>query len=47
MIVKEKYNMRSKDTQRIVYSGMFIALVTAATFINIPYPGVICLKLEV
>ena len=31
--------MKSKDTQRIVLSGMFIALVTATTFINIPYPG--------
>ena len=31
--------MRSKDTQRIVFSGMFIALVTVATFINVPYPG--------
>lgn len=31
--------MKSKDTQRIVMSGMFIALVTATTFINIPYPG--------
>lgn len=31
--------MRSKDTQKIVFSGMFIALVTVATFINVPYPG--------
>lgn len=31
--------MKSKDTQKIVFSGMFIALVTVATFINIPYPG--------
>jgi len=31
--------MKSKDTRRIVMSGMFIALVTATTFINIPYPG--------
>ena len=31
--------MKSKDTHRIVMSGMFIALVTATTFINIPYPG--------
>lgn len=31
--------MKSKDTKKIVMSGMFIALVTASTFINIPYPG--------
>lgn len=31
--------MKSMDTRRIVMSGMFIALVTASTFINIPYPG--------
>ncbi len=31
--------MKSTDTKKIVYSGMFIALVTVATFINIPYPG--------
>ena len=31
--------MNSKDTRRIVASGMFIALVVVATFINIPYPG--------
>jgi len=31
--------MKSSDTQRIVFSGMFIALVTVSTFINIPYPG--------
>jgi len=31
--------MNSKDTKRIVASGMFIALVVVATFINIPYPG--------
>lgn len=31
--------MKTKDTRRIVLSGMFIALVTVATFINVPYPG--------
>jgi len=31
--------MKSKETQKIVMSGMFIALVTATTFINVPYPG--------
>ena len=31
--------MKSTDTQKIVFSGMFIALVTVATFINVPYPG--------
>lgn len=33
--------MRNKDTQRIVMSGMFIALVYIATWINIPFPGAV------
>lgn len=31
--------MKTMGTQKIVLSGMFIALVTVSTFINIPYPG--------
>ena len=33
--------MRNNDIQRIVFSGMFIALVTVATFINVPFPGAV------
>ncbi len=31
--------MTNKKTMRIVASGMFIALVVVATFINVPFPG--------
>ena len=31
--------MNRLETRRIVLSGMFIALVVVATFINVPYPG--------
>ena len=33
--------MTSKDTIKIVVSGMFIALVIVATFINVPFPGAV------
>lgn len=31
--------MRNKDVLRIVLTALFIALVTAFTFINVPFPG--------
>jgi uncharacterized membrane protein len=31
--------MRNNDVIKIVLSAMFIALVTVATFINVPFPG--------
>lgn len=31
--------MTNRDTMKIVASGMFIALVVVATFINVPFPG--------
>jgi len=33
--------MTSKDTIKIAVSGMFIALVFVATFINVPFPGAV------
>jgi uncharacterized membrane protein len=33
--------MTSKDTIKIAVSGMFIALVIVATFINVPFPGAV------
>lgn len=33
--------MRDNKTMRIVASGMFIALVVVATFINVPFPGAV------
>lgn len=33
--------MRDKKTIRIVASGMFVALVVVATFINVPFPGAV------
>lgn len=33
--------MTNKDTVKIAVSGMFIALVIVATFINVPFPGAV------